>query len=41
VPPTLRQKLRAEWRTIKQGFAGAGDDFKAVMRDFTRKVAGE
>jgi hypothetical protein len=41
VPATLPQKLRAEWRTIKQGFATAGDDFKAVMRDFARKVAGD
>ena len=40
-PATLRQKLRAEWRTIKQGFATAGDDLKAVMRDLGRKVAGE
>ena len=40
-PATLRQKLRAEWRTIKQGFATAGDDLKAVMRDFGRKASGE
>jgi hypothetical protein len=37
-PPTLRQKLHAEWRTIKQAFSGAGDNFKAVMRDFSPKV---
>jgi len=35
-PTTFRQKLRAEWRTIKEGFAGAGDDFKAVL-GFGRK----
>jgi hypothetical protein len=40
-PSTLRGKLSAEWRTIKQGFAGAGDDFKAAMRDLGRKVTRE
>jgi hypothetical protein len=40
-PPTLRDRLRADWRTIKQGFATVGDDFKATVRDFTRKVTGE
>jgi hypothetical protein len=37
-PSTLRGKISAEWRTIKQGFAGAGDDFKAAMRDLGRKM---
>jgi hypothetical protein len=40
-PATLRQKLSSEWRTIKQGFATAGDDFKAVMRELGRKVTRE
>jgi len=40
-PSTLRGKLSAEWRTIKQSFAGAGDDFKAAMRDLGRKVTRE
>jgi len=39
-PATLRQKLRAEWRTIKRGFAGAGEDVKAIL-GFGRKSAGE
>lgn len=39
-PVTFRQKLRAEWRTIRQGFAGAGEDFKAIL-GFGRKAAGE
>jgi hypothetical protein len=39
-PPNLRDKLRDDWRTIKQGFASAGDDFKATMRDFARRVRG-
>jgi hypothetical protein len=41
VPPTLGEKLRADWRTIKQGFASAGDELKASMRDFTRKTTRE
>ena len=40
-PTTLRRKLAAEWRTIKQGFAGAGDDFKAAMRELGRKTTKE
>ena len=40
-PPTLRDKLRDDWRTIKEGFASAGDDFTATMRDFARRVRGE
>ncbi len=40
-PSTLRGKLSAEWRTIKQGFAGAGDDFKAAMRELGRKMTKE
>lgn len=40
-PPTLGDKIRDDWRTIKEGFASAGDDFKATMRDFARKVRGE
>ena len=37
-PPTLMDKLRGDWRTIKQGFATAGDDFKTNMRDLARRV---
>jgi hypothetical protein len=40
-PPTLRDKLRDDWRSIKEGFASAGDDFKATMRDLARRVRGE
>jgi hypothetical protein len=40
-PSTLRGKLSAEWRTIKQGFAGAGDDFKAAMRELGRTITKE
>ena len=40
-PSTLRDKLRADWRTIKQGFASVGDDVKATMRDVGRKLTGE
>jgi hypothetical protein len=36
-PLTWRDKLRAEWRTIKRGFANAGDDFTAAVRDLGRK----
>jgi len=36
-PLTWRDKLRAEWRTIKRGFASAGDDFTAAVRDLGRK----
>ena len=36
-PLTWRDKLRAEWRTIKRGFESAGDDFTAAVRDFRRK----
>lgn len=41
VPPTFGEKLRADWRTIKQGFASAGDELKASMRDFSRKTTRE
>ena len=37
-PPNLRDKLRDDWRTIKQGFASAGDDVKATIRDCTTPV---
>jgi hypothetical protein len=40
-PATLRDKLRADWRTIKQGFASVGDDVKATMRDVGRKLTGD
>jgi len=40
-PPKLQDKLRADWHTIKQGFASAGDDFKAGMRDVARKLRGD
>ena len=40
-PTTLRQKLSAEWQTIKQSFAGAGGNFKAAMRDLGRTVTNE
>jgi hypothetical protein len=39
--PNLKDKLHDDWRAIKQGFASAGDDFKATMRDFARRVRGE
>ena len=39
--PTLREKLRADWRTIKQGFASAGDELKANLRDVGRKLTRE
>lgn len=40
-PTTLRRKLSAEWHTIKEGFAGAGDDFKAALRELGRKFTRE
>ena len=41
VRASFRDKLRADWRTIKQGVASAGDEFKAAMRDVARKVRGD
>lgn len=40
-PPTWRDKLRAEWRTIKRSFASASDDFTAAVRELGRKGTGE
>jgi len=40
-PLTWRDKLRAEWRTIKRSFASASDDFTAAVREFGRKGTGE
>ena len=41
VPPTLRDKLRADWRAVKEGFATAGQDFRVGMRDLARKISGD
>ena len=41
VPPTFGEKLRADWRTIKQGFASAGDELKTNLRDVARKLTRE
>jgi hypothetical protein len=38
LPPTLGDKLRDDWRTIKQGFAIAGAELKASVRDLARRV---
>ncbi len=34
----LGGKLRDDWKTIRGGFATAGDDFKAAVRDLGRKL---
>jgi hypothetical protein len=34
----LTDKLREDWKTIRGGFATAGDDFKAAVRDLGRKL---
>jgi hypothetical protein len=40
-PPSFAEKLRADWRAIRQGFATAGDELKATMRDATGKITRE
>jgi hypothetical protein len=34
----LGEKLRDDWKTIREGFATAGDEFKAAVRDLGRKL---
>jgi hypothetical protein len=37
-PDELADKLRQDWKTIRDGFATAGDDLKAAVRDLRRKL---
>ena len=37
-PEELGDKLRDDWKTIREGFSTAGDDFKAAVRDLGRKL---
>lgn len=41
MPPTLRDRVRDEWRMFKQGLAVVGADVKATVSDLARKVRGE
>jgi hypothetical protein len=41
VPPTLRDRVRDEWRMFKQGLALVGEDLKTTVSDLARKVRGE
>jgi hypothetical protein len=34
----LTDKIRDDWKTIRGGFATAGDDFKSAVRDLGRKL---
>lgn len=38
-PAELRDKLRAEWRMIKQGFASTGEDLRRSVRALVHKVS--
>ena len=39
-PATLRDKVRDDWRTIKRGFASAGEELKETVSGLVRKVKG-
>jgi hypothetical protein len=41
MPPTLRDRVRDEWRMFKQGLALVGEDLKTTVSDLARKVRGE
>ena len=36
--PSLTDKIREDWKTIRGGFATAGDDLKAAVRDLRKKL---
>jgi hypothetical protein len=36
--PNLTDKIRDDWKTIRGGFATAGDDLKAAVRDLGKKL---